>query len=89
MAKAVNKIKFVRFHQGLHAPGWGDLGNSLPNVGAGKTIEGLEMVLEDGFLRISGRYKGSEAVFFVPSANIVLAQADTPSTPVVTIAKGA
>lgn len=66
----MKKVKVVRFHQSLYAPGAGELGNVLPPQG--KTLDHLEMTYDASGLYATFSYKGIKTNILVPSANIVV-----------------
>lgn len=68
MTVSGRKVIVARFHQSVHVPGIGELGNVLPSQG--KRLE-LEMVVTDGGLLVKILGPTIKADLLVPSANVI------------------
>lgn len=80
------KVTFVRFHQGLHLPSVGNVGDSLP--GNSKTYSKLDMWAYSAGLQIDIAYAGRSTCILVPWANVIVAELgpEQPKEPAVTAA---
>jgi hypothetical protein len=80
------RVNYVRFHAELYAPGnVGVLGNVLPAIN--KTIQNLNMTINDSGLLVTGHLNGDDFELFIPHGNIVMARLDKDTAKVQPIKK--
>ncbi len=81
------KVKYVRFHTGLYAPGAaGDLGNVLPPIN--KTLDRLEMSTTAAGLFVKMRIKGEPLELLIPYGNVIMASLELEEPKIKAVANG-